>query len=76
MATNNTAASIILAALQEQDLTVAWLARRTGVPYKRLLAQVLHQTRPIELDTAVAAAPVLGLNFLDLVPERQLARAA
>lgn len=51
----------------EQDRTIAWLSRQSGVPYKRLLAEVLHQSRPLSLETALCAAKALGIDLTDLV---------
>lgn len=66
MATTDTAAGMIRRSLEDQDLTVAWLARRTGLPYKRVLRQIKHESRPLELTTAIASAHVLGIDFVGL----------
>ena len=39
--------------INDQDRTYAWLSRQTGIPYKRILSEVKHGTRPISLETAV-----------------------
>lgn len=39
--------------------TYAWLARTTGIPYKRLLSEIKHGTKPLTLDVAVEAAGAL-----------------
>lgn len=66
MATTTSAAGTIRRTLEDNDRTIAWLARHTGLPYKRLLNQIKHETRPLELATATAAAITLGLNIADI----------
>lgn len=61
-----TAAGIIRRSLDDQDRTVAWLARRTGIPYKRVLNQVKHESRPLELTTATAASIALGIDMNEI----------
>lgn len=43
-----------------------WLARRTGLPYKRLLNQIKHESRPLELVSAIAAAKILGIDLFTI----------
>jgi len=52
--------------------SVAWLARKTGRPYKRLLAEVKGD-RPISLESAVSATEALGLDLAPLVRGREVA---
>lgn len=66
MATTTSAAGTIRRTLENNDRTIAWLARRTGLPYKRLLNQIKHETRPLELTTATAAAVTLNLDLTDI----------
>lgn len=67
MGNSETAVATIAALMVEQERTVAWLSRATGIPYKRLLAEVKHRTKPMSLDTAIRAAGALGSNLPELV---------
>lgn len=51
---------------EEQSRSWAWVARTSGVPYKRVLAEVKHCTVPIKLDTAIAVSAALGTSLADL----------
>jgi DNA-binding phage protein len=59
----------IESALGEQERDYAWLARRAGLPYKRVLAEVKHERRPLTLETALAVSEALGIELPDLVAE-------
>lgn len=67
MGNSETAVSNITRLMEKQERSVAWLSRSTGIPYKRLLAEVKNQTRPMSLDTALAAAAALGADLPALV---------
>lgn len=67
MGNSDTAVTKITGLMEEQDRSVAWLSRATGIPYKRLLAEIKHQKRPVSLDTALLAADALGSNLPELV---------
>lgn len=67
MATTTTAAQTIRRSLKEKDRTFAWLARKAGLDYKRVLREIKHETKPIALDTALAVAPVLDMELPELV---------
>jgi len=67
MGNSETAVSNITRLMEQQERSIAWLSRSTGIPYKRLLAEVKNQTRPMSLDTALAAAAALGADLPALV---------
>lgn len=67
MGNSETAVSNISRLMEQQERSIAWLSRSTGIPYKRLLAEVKNKTRPMSLDTAIAAATALGAQLPDLV---------
>lgn len=67
MGNNEPAGGKIARLMKEQGRTYRWLSESTGVPYKRLLAEVKNQTRPMSLDTALAAAEALGADLPALV---------
>lgn len=54
-------------ALDEQERDFMWLSRKSGVPYKRILAEVKHRRRPLTLETALAAGGAVGIELPDLV---------
>lgn len=60
MGNRNEAVSNIRRKLNEKDRTFAWLARTVQVPYKRVLAELKHESRPLTLELAIAAAVALG----------------
>lgn len=55
--------------IKQQDRTYAWLSRNTGIPYKRILAEVKNEDRPISLETALATATALGLAFPEIMED-------
>lgn len=57
----------IVTALTDQDHTYAWLARQTGIRYKRLLAELKHRRRPLSLETTVHAGEALGIEVPGLL---------
>lgn len=63
MGTSEQAVTNIRQHLAQQQRTYAWLARTSELPYKRVLAEVKHSTRPLSLDTAVACAGALGVDL-------------
>lgn len=63
----------IRTALDEQDRNYAWLSRAANTPYKRLLAEVKYETRPLGLDTAINATSALNLSLVDFIDEPALA---
>lgn len=67
MGNKNLAASNIRDSLKRKDRTYAWLAREAGLPYKRVLAELKHETRPVTLETTLAAAEALGENPVDII---------
>jgi hypothetical protein len=67
MGNSETAVSNITRLMEKQERSIAWLSRSTGIPYKRLLAEVKNKTRPMSLDTALAAAAALGADLPALV---------
>lgn len=66
MATTNNAAENLGHMLEAQDRNYAWLSRETGIPYKRILAEVKHMRRPITLETTVKVAEVLGADLSEV----------
>lgn len=69
MGNSETAVTNITRLIEQQDRSIAWLSRTTGIPYKRLLAEVKNQTRPMSLDTALRAAEALGSELPALMAE-------
>ncbi|MFF3029113.1 MULTISPECIES: hypothetical protein [Actinomycetes] len=67
MGHSETAVSNITSLMNQQDRSYAWLARNAGVPYKRLLAEVKHRTRPLALDTSIECAKALGADLPSLL---------
>lgn len=67
MGNSATAVTTITSLMEEQERSVAWLSRATGIPYKRLLAEVKNQTRPMSLDTALLSAAALGSDLPAIV---------
>ena len=65
--TENTPATRIAKALADRGATYAWLARISGFPYKRVLAEIKHQTRPLSLEVTVATAEALDLELPELL---------
>jgi len=55
---------------REKDRSALWLARTSGVPYKRVLAEVVHRTTALKLDTAIAVSEALGVDLPDVIPQR------
>ena len=54
--------------LKENDRDCAWLSRTTGIPYKRVLAEVKHERAPMLAVNAVLYADTLGVEVPDLMP--------
>lgn len=71
MGTSEAAITKICTALDKQERTFTWLSRKSGVPYKRLLAELKHKSRPLSLDTALSAGKAVGIDLPDLVEARQ-----
>ena len=69
MGNNESAAAKVRRLLSEQDRSYAWLARTADVPYKRVLSEVKHESRPMSLDTAVVTSRALGVTLPVLVGE-------
>lgn len=69
MGNENKAVNNLRNMITTQDRTYKWLSRQTGIPYKRILAEVKHGARPISLETAVASASALGAELPDLLEE-------
>lgn len=67
MGYSETAVTKINRLRNEQDRSYAWLARNAGVPYKRLLAEVKHGTRPLSLETSIGCAQALGADLPSLL---------
>lgn len=67
MGKSELAVSTITRLMDKQDRSFAWLSRTTGIPYKRVLAEVKNQTRPISLETALQSAEALNANLTELV---------
>lgn len=67
MGNSDTAVTSINRLREQQGRSFAWLSRTTGIPYKRLLAEVKHKTRPVSLDTALQSAAALGTDLPNLV---------
>ncbi|RLP70898.1 hypothetical protein D9V30_00230 [Mycetocola reblochoni] len=67
MGNSERAAAQICRLLEEQDRSVAWLARTTGISYKRLLAEVKHQSTRLSLVTTMAACEALGLTLPEII---------
>ena len=63
MANTDTAAGKIRRALEERERPFTWLARQAHLPYKQVLKEIKHETRPLTLDTVLAVAPVLGTDL-------------
>lgn len=57
----------ICAALDEQERDFMWLSRKSGIPYKRVLAEIKHKRRPLTLETALAAGAAVGITLPELV---------
>lgn len=51
---------------KQQDRSVLWLHRQTGLPYKSLLNQ-LKGRRPLTLEYACAIAPILNIELQEVV---------
>lgn len=67
MGNSEPAVNNIIRLKNEQDRSYAWLARNAGVPYKRLLAEVKHGTRPLSLETSIGCARALGSDLPTLL---------
>lgn len=55
---------------REEARSALWLARTSGVPYKRVLAEIVHRTAPLKLDTAIDVSQALGVDLPDVIPQR------
>ncbi|MEQ6898974.1 hypothetical protein [Microbacterium sp. KR10-403] len=53
--------------LAEQDRSYAWLARETGVPYKRILGELKHRTQRLTLETVCEVANTLGMDLAAII---------
>ena len=69
MANSNEAVKNLRQALSDQDRNYLWLSRGTGYPYKRILAELKKESRPLSLEIALAASAVLGVSFPEVVEE-------
>jgi len=52
---------------QENERSALWLARAAGVPYKRVLSEIVHRTSSLRLDTAIAVSQALGKPLGSLI---------
>ena len=75
MATTNTAANI-RRILDEQDRSFAWLARHAGIPYKLVLKEIKHETKPLSLNSTLQYAEALEVSFIELVSNDTLMAGA
>jgi len=57
----------IRTALAKQDRSYAWLARETGVPYKRILGELKHRTQRLTLETVCEVANALELDLAAII---------
>lgn len=57
----------ICTALNDQERDFMWLSRKSGIPYKRVLAEIKHRRRPLTLETALATGSAVGIKLPDLV---------
>ena len=55
--------------LASQNRSYLWLSRQTGIPYKHILQQVKHGTRPLALGYSMRIARALDVSMSDLVEE-------
>lgn len=69
MGNRNEAVNNLRHIINNQDRSFAWLSRKTGIPYKRILAEVKNETRPLSLDTAIASTLALGVELPEIVKE-------
>lgn len=67
MGNSGAAVQTIHRLMEGQERSIAWLARKTKTPYKRLLAEVKNQTRPLTLETAIAVADALGADLIEIL---------
>ena len=67
--TTRDAARVIIDALREQERSIAWLARETGITYKSLLRGLKHRPDSLSLYHAVLIVRVLGLDMSQLLKE-------
>lgn len=67
MGNSNEAVNNLRHIIINQDRTFAWLSRSTGIPYKRILAEVKNETRPLSLETAIASTSALGVALPEIV---------
>jgi hypothetical protein len=68
MATRSDPALTVEALLSEKERKHAWLSRASGVPYKRVLAEVKHRRVPMLATNAALYADALGVEVEDLFP--------
>lgn len=69
MGNSNMAVTNLHNMITDQDRTYKWLSRQTGIPYKRILAEVKNSTRPISLETAIASTQALGADLPEIVKD-------
>lgn len=69
MGIEDPAVTAIQSAIRDDQRSYAWLAREAGVPYKRILAEVKHGTRPLSFDVALAAFSALNLDIRAFIGE-------
>lgn len=67
MGNSNEAVNNLRHHIKQQDRTYAWLSRNTGIPYKRILAEIKNGDRPISLETAIASTEALGVRLPEIV---------
>lgn len=53
--------------INTKDRSYAWLSRQTGIPYKRLLAEVKSGKRPLSLETAIAASEAFDADLPEVL---------
>lgn len=67
---------LIAKLLEEQERTYAWLARATGIEYKKLLRVAKHGTQTLSFLDGATIAIALGTDISALIPEKRQAVAA
>lgn len=63
MGTNVTPGAVIATLLEQNERDCAWLARKAGINYKRVLRQIKHRKTAISLLDAARYAEALGVEL-------------
>lgn len=71
MGNTNQAVSNLRTLIKSKDRTYTWLSRQTGIPYKRILAEVKHESRPLSLETAVELVAALEAELPQIIGSNQ-----